>query len=192
MASEVKAYLPAIECVTIFFLKELACSERKYIKSDKARHLSVPHFEGLTVKEFLEYANQHPGLHLYFPPEKEIDKLPRRSSRVKRNVHLLGPKVPFCSYFHYKNETFGIKRVKRPPWSTLSMKRGVKQKMSKVRNQLLFVFHVVRSHLMLGILTDFYKTKVGYQGFLSLFEGYFLANHLSSIDTFWKGIIRTL
>ena len=78
LASEVKAYLPNIETVTIFFLKEVASSERRYIKSDKAKHLSVPHFEGLTVDDFLEYAGQHGRVMDYFPPQKEIPKLPRQ------------------------------------------------------------------------------------------------------------------
>ena len=77
MASEVKAYLPSIECVTIFFLKELASGEKKFIKSDHARHLAVPHFEGLTVEDFLDYSGNHPDIDNYLPPPKEIPKLPR-------------------------------------------------------------------------------------------------------------------
>ena len=78
LASEVKAYLPSIDCVTIFFLKDITSGEKKFIKSDFAKHLSVPHFEGLTVEDFLEYAEQYPRVALYLPPGKEIVKLPRQ------------------------------------------------------------------------------------------------------------------
>ena len=78
MTGDVKAYLPEIESVTIYFLKDIASSERKFLKSDKIKHLTVPHFEGLTVDDFLAYADSNPRCALYFPPEKEIPKLPRQ------------------------------------------------------------------------------------------------------------------
>ena len=77
LASEVKAYLPSIDCVTIYFLKDIASGDKKFIKSDFCKHLTVPHFEGLTVDDFLEYTEKYPQIERYLPPPKEIAKLPR-------------------------------------------------------------------------------------------------------------------
>ena len=65
LASEVKAYLPSIDCVTIYFLKDIASGDRKFIKSDFVKHLSVPHFEGLTVEAFLEYSQKYQQIERY-------------------------------------------------------------------------------------------------------------------------------
>ncbi len=77
MTSEVKAYLPPKDGVTIYHLKELASGEKKYVKCDAVKHLSAPHFEGLTVDDFLEYTEKYPQIERYLPPPKEIIKLPR-------------------------------------------------------------------------------------------------------------------
>ena len=77
LASEVKAYLPSIDCVAIYFLKDIASGDKKFIKSDFVKHLTVPHFEGLTVDDFLEYTGKYPQIERYLPPPKEIAKLPR-------------------------------------------------------------------------------------------------------------------
>ena len=53
MTSDVKAYLPSYEAVTIFHLKDLACGKRKIIKSDNIKQYTVPQFEGLTIETML-------------------------------------------------------------------------------------------------------------------------------------------
>ena len=65
MTIDAKAYLPAPECVTIYFLKDLirgvkSCKFSFFIsninlviKSDEAKHLHVPLYEGLSVENIL-------------------------------------------------------------------------------------------------------------------------------------------
>ena len=60
MATEVKAYVPSYETVTVFHLRDLAAGTKTIIKSDKVKHLSVPHFEGLRIHNMLEFASQYP------------------------------------------------------------------------------------------------------------------------------------
>ena len=52
--------------------------KKKYIKSAFAKHLTVPHFEGLTVEDILEFSTRYPKVADYFPPAKEMPKLPRQ------------------------------------------------------------------------------------------------------------------
>ena len=65
MTIDAKAFLPAPECVTIYFLKDLirgvkSCKFSFFIsninlviKSDEAKHLHVPLYEGLSVENIL-------------------------------------------------------------------------------------------------------------------------------------------
>ena len=65
MTIDAKAFLPAPECVTIYFLKDLIRGVKSckflffisninlVIKSDEAKHLHVPLYEGLSVENIL-------------------------------------------------------------------------------------------------------------------------------------------
>ena len=58
---ECHAYLPPYENVTIYFLKALITGTKKFIHSDKVQYLSVPQYEGLGIKEFLNEASKYPA-----------------------------------------------------------------------------------------------------------------------------------
>ena len=80
MANEVKAYLPGYDVVTVFHLRDLAARRRKIIKCENIKVLQVPFFEGLSIKEMLEFAEQFENgrtLIALPEPKKEIEKLPR-------------------------------------------------------------------------------------------------------------------
>ena len=78
LSSEVGVYLPSIESVTIFHLRDLAMNLRTRIKCEKIQVLQVPHFDGLTIQTMLEYANDNETVMRAFPNiRREIERLPR-------------------------------------------------------------------------------------------------------------------
>ena len=47
------------------------------IRCDKVKVIDVPQFEGLTIKDIFEFAQNSPGVERALPPSKEIAKLAR-------------------------------------------------------------------------------------------------------------------
>lgn len=79
LSSEVQAYLPGYDNVTIWHLRDLAAGKRTMIKSKNIKHLYVPQFEHLAIKDMLEYCSGIPKVMKAFPvEEKEIKKMPRQ------------------------------------------------------------------------------------------------------------------
>ena len=73
------AYVPPMENVTVWHLRDLARGERKRILAKDIEHISIPQFEGLTVEKMLDYANMFPQVMKAFPSNrKEIEKFPRQ------------------------------------------------------------------------------------------------------------------
>ena len=80
MASDVRAYLPSYDVVTVYHLRDLVATQRKIIKCADVKVLQVPYFEGLSIKEMLDWAKAYKeGMAMIALPavEKEIEKLPR-------------------------------------------------------------------------------------------------------------------
>ena len=75
LASEVKAYLPSYETVTVWHLRDLAMGVKKIIKCDDVKVIDVPMFEGLTIKDIFEFAINSNEVEAALPPSKEIAKL---------------------------------------------------------------------------------------------------------------------
>ena len=50
------AYLPSYETVTIFHMRDIVAGKRSRIKETDVKYINIPHFEGLNVGKFLEYA----------------------------------------------------------------------------------------------------------------------------------------
>ena len=78
LASEVNVFLPPFENVTIWHLRDIQSGSKKRIKSADVKHISVPQFEGLSIKDMQAFADKYPGVNKYFPIEKEVEKLPRQ------------------------------------------------------------------------------------------------------------------
>ena len=89
---EARKYLPPVDTVTIYFLKDCISGERqrKYhlqffnflssvIKCSQIQHLYVPQYETLSLPILVDWARgqQVPFLH-YLPFEREICKLPKQ------------------------------------------------------------------------------------------------------------------
>ena len=51
---ECHAYLAPYECLTIYFLKSIISGSKRFINSDRVKHLSLPQYEGLSIKDILE------------------------------------------------------------------------------------------------------------------------------------------
>ena len=90
LVTEVKAYLPAHENVTIcklifyylisplVFLKDIIRGTKKHIKQDKVAYCYVPQYEGLGLKEIYGHIDNNPDLQVFFPSEsKERARLPK-------------------------------------------------------------------------------------------------------------------
>ena len=87
---DAKAYLPAPECVTIYFLKDIVRGQKKckctficvnaflVIKAEDAKHLHVPCYLGLTIKTILEFGMRVESVSQYMPEDRDVPKLPRQ------------------------------------------------------------------------------------------------------------------
>ena len=78
LSSEVHAYLPNYEALTVWHLRDLAASRRTIIKDSAVKFFAIPQFEGLAVDDLLNYARAHPTVLRALPiEEKEVLKMPR-------------------------------------------------------------------------------------------------------------------
>jgi hypothetical protein len=50
LSSEVRAYLPGYETVTVWHLRDLAMGVKMIIKCDVIKVITVPQFEGLAIQ----------------------------------------------------------------------------------------------------------------------------------------------
>jgi len=79
LSGDVGAYLPDYDNVTIWHLRDMAAGKRTIIKAQNIKHLYVPQFEHLAIKDMMAYCSGIPKVMKAFPTEaKEIDKLPRQ------------------------------------------------------------------------------------------------------------------
>ena len=63
--------------MTVWHLRDIATGKKRIIKSDNVKVLNVPQFTGLTIADFLKFAEDYPQVYETLPVEKEILKLPR-------------------------------------------------------------------------------------------------------------------
>ena len=77
LSSEVRAYLPSYETVTVWHLRDLAMGVKTIIKCDAVKVIDVPQFEGLAIQQIFEFARNSPAIEALLPPSKEITKLSR-------------------------------------------------------------------------------------------------------------------
>ena len=83
---DVKAYLPAIHTVTIYFLKDLITGKKKgkcsicdspVIPMDRVVHIHVPSYENLALKLIYAFFEQHRNVLKFLPEGKELLKVPK-------------------------------------------------------------------------------------------------------------------
>lgn len=59
-------------------MKDLINGTKKFIKDDQVRHMYVPQYETLTVKEISGYIELYPEVRRYLPIQKELKTLPKQ------------------------------------------------------------------------------------------------------------------
>ena len=64
--------------MTVWHLRDLATGKKTIVKSGRVRVLNVPHFDGLSINDFLKFATAHEKVFDALPEENEIPKLPRQ------------------------------------------------------------------------------------------------------------------
>ena len=71
-------YLPHIDTVTVWHMRDLVGKRRHLIKSGQVKHVIIPQFDGLAIKDLLHYARRHELVMKALPEmSKEIENLPR-------------------------------------------------------------------------------------------------------------------
>ena len=85
-------YLPQVEQVSIYFLRDLVSGNKKSkctgsafvsdpalyigVKNKEVRHITVPQYEGLALKDIAQVLNEfHPEVYEYLPDSMEIHKV---------------------------------------------------------------------------------------------------------------------
>ena len=72
------AYLSSYETMSIFHMRDLVANKRRMIKSANVKHVIIPQFEGLSIKDLLEYSLEKQDVMVCLPMVKtEIKRLPR-------------------------------------------------------------------------------------------------------------------
>ena len=83
---DVKAYLPPMNTVTIYFLKDLITGAKKskpimshlsVIPMDRVQHVHVPSYENLALKLIYAFFEQHREVMKFLPEGKELLKVPK-------------------------------------------------------------------------------------------------------------------
>ena len=77
LSSEVRAYLPSYETVTVWHLRDLAMGVKQIINCDNVKVIDVPQFEGLAIQDIFSFAQNDRDVERALPPSKEITKLSR-------------------------------------------------------------------------------------------------------------------
>ena len=72
LSSEVRAYLPSYETVTVWHLRDLAMGVKQIINCDNVKVIDVPQFEGLTIQDIFNFAQNDRDVERALPPSKEI------------------------------------------------------------------------------------------------------------------------
>ena len=64
--------------VTIYFLKDQVSGRKKRIYGPNVHHITIPAYEGLTLKDIAEFAQDHPQVNDYLPDGKEVMKMSKQ------------------------------------------------------------------------------------------------------------------
>jgi hypothetical protein len=78
------AYEPAIQCVTVWHMRDQAMGKKGMIRADSIKHLTVPTYEALSLAKILEWGkvNCPTVIERYLPIERELLHFPRQVSRA--------------------------------------------------------------------------------------------------------------
>ena len=72
--------MPPIQCINIYFMKEILAMKKKALKTDAVKVFYAPQYESLSVDKLLDFAAAYPGIYEYLPIDKDVRQLPRQVS----------------------------------------------------------------------------------------------------------------
>ena len=85
LTEECEAYLPKLDTVNIYFLKQITRGDKEvsYAPPDPIVHkatgvTAVPQIEGLTIEDFTKYARSDPVLLKFLPDERDWHHLDKK------------------------------------------------------------------------------------------------------------------
>ena len=61
LSTDAGVYLPPYDVCTVPYMKDLLAGRCKLIRTKDVKHISVPFFEGLSIKLMLKWADTQPG-----------------------------------------------------------------------------------------------------------------------------------
>ena len=67
-----------VDQVTIYFLKDQINGKKKRIYGPDVRHITIPAYENLTLKNIAEFAGDHPRVNDYLPDGREVMKMSKQ------------------------------------------------------------------------------------------------------------------
>ena len=72
-------YLCDYDSCTVWHMHDLCCGKRRRIQGKDVKHLHVPQYEGLAIKDMLEFGNNFDSVRESLPSvENEVLKMPRQ------------------------------------------------------------------------------------------------------------------
>ena len=71
-------FVSPADTVTIYFLKDLTSGVKKKIYGKEVRHITIPAYEGLALRDIATFSDQHPQVDDYLPDGKEVMKMPKQ------------------------------------------------------------------------------------------------------------------
>ena len=75
---DVKAYLPPMHTLSIYFMKALIEGKKKYVPMDRVVHAHVPAYENLKLADIFNEFLRHQEVIVYLPDDKELRKTPKQ------------------------------------------------------------------------------------------------------------------
>ena len=74
---DANTYLPNIDTVTLYYLRDLMSGAKKRIKNKAVHHISLPAYEGLGINDVCNFLQNHQHVARYLPDISEIRRLPK-------------------------------------------------------------------------------------------------------------------
>ena len=78
LSYECMRYMPSLQTCTDIHLRDVMSGAKTSLKTYQIKTIDVPHYEGLTIKDILEYAGEHQVVMNALPIPKECLRLERQ------------------------------------------------------------------------------------------------------------------
>ena len=78
MAVECEVYVPPYDNVTIYFLKDILATRKRYISVDDVKTMHIPQYKNLSVEKILDFALDKPRVIDYLRTSLNCRRCPSR------------------------------------------------------------------------------------------------------------------